>query len=363
MQRVCLSLLLCLGFSFSMAQTDHYIVSRQGTITLMPLYQNWSIKDGGHFSEFGTGLAVYLPVTRVMNFSLRAGQFNAGGDVSRLSGLTDIMAGFSYHWEPANIVFSCGLNVPSGKTNLTLDQFATSVLFSATIFNMQYPNFGQGVGINPGLTWVFPANDNLVLGLGASYQYKGKYVPREGMDQYTPGGELIITGGADVRLTEAQTLSGDFLFTHYGTDKIGSEKVFASGNAYSGNIQYRQFMRENELWILLRYRGKAKGEIATSGGLVPEPERIEPSRFEIQTQYKWSLNTRVSLRFLAEGRFYESTPATYSGASVFGFGILPALSLPSGLTFPARLKYQIGLQSGKSKFTGIEAGIGVGFSF
>jgi hypothetical protein len=49
--------------------------------------------------------------------------------------------------------------------------------------------------------------------------------------------------------------------------------------------------------------------------------------------------------------------------SVIGLGVLPAISLPSGLTFPARVKYQMGLQSGKSKFTGIEVGIGVGFLF
>jgi hypothetical protein len=219
------------------------------------------------------------------------------------------------------------------------------------------------VGINPGIAWVFPVDEGVVLGLGGSYQYKGKYTPRTGIDDYKPGDEILLTGGVDIRLTETSSFSTDLVFTMYGTDKIGDEEVFAAGNALSANIQYKQYFRENELWFFLRYRSKARNEVASATGLVTESERIEPNRFEFLAQYRVIFNSRFSTRFLGEVRIFEETGSEFSGAKLFGVGVAPVLTLPSGLNFPGRVKFQIGSEKGSQNITGIEVGIGVGYTF
>ena len=363
MRRYQILLVLFSSFSCVLAQGDPYIISRQGSVVIQPLYQSWSMKDGVKFSEFGTTLSLYVPISRSMNVSLRGGQASSGGDVPKLSGITDMQVGFGYHWESINTIVSCGVNLPSGHKELTQEEFETSVLFSNSIFNLQQPSFGQGFSLNPGIAWVYSVNDGVVLGLAGSFQYKGKYRPRSGMDDYDPGDELLLTGGVDLRLSESSSLSSDVVYTTYGADKIGGEKVFASGNAVSANVQYKQYVKENELGVFLRYRTKAKGEIASASGLVPEPERIEPSRFEFLTHYKINFSSRFSARVLGEARFYEKTAAAFSGANIFGIGVVPVLSLPSGLSFPARVKFQIGTQKDAKNITGVEIGAGIGFTF
>jgi len=269
----------------------------------------------------------------------------------------------NYYLEPANTVFSLGINAPTGKKELPHDQFTTSILFSHPLFNMQVPVWGQGLNLNPGVSWVFPANDNLVLGLAAAYQYRGKYKPIDGGGFYAPGGEITGSLGADYRLTDVASMSADFMLTSYGTDKYNDVQVFASGNSYWINLQYRQYFHENELQVSAGYRSTSKGKVAGVGGLVSEAERLEPGRFETYGEFKQVFNARFALSYLAEIRIYENTPEAYSGSKVFGVGAAPTLSLPSGLYFPAMLKVDFGNLKGGGSITGLDARIGVGHTF
>jgi hypothetical protein len=355
-----------MGWSSTLPQSDPYIVSRQASVAIQPLYQNWSAKDGNSsssFSEFGTTVSLYLPVGRNISLSLRGGQFNAGGDVTKVGGISDFQLGAGYHWEAMNAIVSCGINLPTGKRDLSPEEFQTSILCSSSLFNFQFPYFGQGFGLNPGIAWVFPISDAAVLGFGATYQYKGKYTPTQGIEDYKPGDEFLLTGGVDARMSELNTLSGDLTFIGYGVDKIGGEKVYASGNALSINVQDRQFLKENELWVFLRYRIQAKGEIGSAGGLTPEPERIEPGKFESVVQYRMNLSPRLTLRVFGEVRVFEKTPSPFSDATIFGIGALPTFTLQNGIFFPIRATVHFGSQGGGTRYTGIELGAGVGFAF
>ena len=346
------------------SQNEQYIISRQGSVIITPVYQSWTGKNAGYtFSEFSTILSAYVPLGRNASFSLGGGGATSGGDVTKLSGLTDVQLGFNYHLESINTVFSIGINAPTGKKELPHDQFVTSILFSHPLFNMQVPVWGQGLNVNPGLAWVFPVNDNLVLGLAAAYQYRGKYKPIEGSGFYAPGPEITGSLGADYKLNEVASLSADFMLTAYGTDKYNDAEVFASGNSYWFNLQYRQFFRENSLQVFAGYRSTSKGKVAGVGGLVSEAERLEPGRFEAQAQFRQVFNPRFSLTYLAEARIYENTAEAYSGSKVAGVGVGPTFSLPSGLFFPALVKVDFGNLKGGGSITGIDARIGIGYNF
>ncbi|MEW6511666.1 MAG: hypothetical protein AB1428_11995 [Bacteroidota bacterium] len=364
MQRIPLIVLLGLLAAGASAQTDQYIVSRQGSISLTPVYQSWSAKDAGtSFSQSSMMLSAYVPFGRSLSFSFRTGGAGSAGDVPDLSGLTDVQAGLTYYWEAVNTVFTLGVNAPTGKRELSRDQFLTSVLFSNSLFNLQVPVLGQGINLNPGVAWVFPVSDRVVLGLAGAFQYRGPYKPREGLDDYDPGEEFTGSAGIDFRMTETISVSADFVLTAYTADKFAGEKVYASGNAYWTNLQYKQYFREDELLVFLGYRTKSKGQTAGAGGLVDEQERIEPGRLDVLMQYRQVFGTRFSLAYLLDGHVYEMTPAAYAGAKIAGAGLAPTLTLSSGLFVPARVKFQFGKLKGGETITGIEAGLGIGYAF
>ncbi len=364
MQRSPILLMLCLLAAGASAQTDQYVISRQGTVTLFPVYQTWSAKDAGvSFSQSSATLSAYMPIGRSMSFSLRSGGAGSGGDVPALGGLSDLQAGWTYYWESVNTIFTFGVNAPTGKRELTHDQFLTSVLFSNSLFDLQVPVLGQGLNLNPGAAWVFPLREYLVLGVAAGYQYRGPYKPREGLDEYDPGDEITVSTGIDYRATETISLSMDFVFTAYSADKFAGSTVYASGNSYWVNLQYKQYFREDELNAFIGYRTKSKGQTAGAGGLVDEKERLEPGRLDISLQYRQAFSQRFALAYILDGRIFESTPSVYAGAKVVGVGVAPTMTFASGFFIPARVKVQFGSLKGGETITGVEAGLGVGFTF
>jgi hypothetical protein len=364
MQRSPLILSLCLLATGAWAQTDQYVISRQGSISVFPVYQRWSAKDAGvSFSQSAATLSAYIPMGRNMSLSLQSGGAGSGGDVPALNGLADLQAGWTYYWEPMNTIFTLGLNAPTGKRELTSDQFVTSLLFSSTLFELQVPVLGQGLNLNPGVAWVFPLRDYLMLGLAAAYQYRGPYKPRDGLDAYDPGDEVTVSTGVDYRATDVVALSFDFVFTSYAADKYAGSNAYASGNSYWINLQYSQYFREDELVVFAGYRTKSKGKTAGVNGLVDEKDRLEPGRLDVSASYKQLFNQRFSLTYLLEGRVFETTPASYAGAKVIGIGAAPVYAFASGVFIPASVKVQFGSLKGGEKIVGVEAGIGVGLLF
>jgi len=346
-----------------LSRTDDDIIRRQGFVSALPVYQTWTIKDGDRYSEFSSPVMLYVPLSRVSSVMLRGARANTGGDARSLSGFTDAQLGLTYHLEKYNVVFSLNVNVPSGINEFDQDEFGTSLVISNTLFNFQVPNFGQGFNVTPGFVWAIPVSNTLVLGLGASYQYRGSFKPLAELDDYDPGDEILLTGGFDVRMGETSTLSVDMIFTSYGRDKLGGDVVFGSGSKIVANVQFRKDLNLNELRVLARYRTLSKSDIAYGGILVPEQDKVAPNQFELLASYRARLRETLFINFLAEARFFEESPDLFSSVSLFAVGIAPEFSLSSDLTLPARLKLQAGSLKGGRSVLGVELGAGLRLSF
>ena len=148
-------LLLFISFisTATFAGNDNYIISQKGYIKLMPNFQMWSIESNYDISEISFPIMVYFPISRKFNLSLRSNQANIAGDVNTLSGLADTQLSCSYHLENAHLVFNVGLNLPSGKKELTVTEFQTSSQIAYSYFNFKVPGFGQGFNVSPGISW------------------------------------------------------------------------------------------------------------------------------------------------------------------------------------------------------------------
>lgn len=364
MKYIISSFILLFLISNIFATNDANIISQSRLIKIMPLYQTWTSDNMTLVSEISIPVFIYMPFGRNMSLSLRGGQATASGDfITNLSGLTDTQLSTSYHLESYNLVLNLGANLPSGKKELNFNEFNTSSFLSLNYFNFLTPNFGQGLNLSPGITWAYPLNDNFVLGLGVSYQMKGKFKPIEGMvADYKPGDEILFTGGIDIRMGEIINLSADLIYITYGSDEISNKEVFASGDMILANVQFRQYLNYNELLLFARYRSKGKNSLAVAGALVPEPQKTTPNQIEIIGNYRYRFTQNIYANVLAEGRFYLKTPV-FPGLQIFGFGATSEIKLFSGLTLSPRVKYLIGKFKTGSSITGLEGGLGLIYNF
>ncbi|MBN2410969.1 hypothetical protein JXQ31_04700 [candidate division KSB1 bacterium] len=359
-KKICVLLLL-----FNIARADDiFIISQNRFISFFPVAQYWSNDNGASFSEVSLPVSAYVPVNQSLGINFRTNQATVSGDgVTTLAGFTDSQIGFSYYMRSLGAVFNLGLNIPSGKKELTLDEYSTSYLISFNHFNLYSPNFGQGLNVSPGLNWAHQLSEKFVIGLAASYQYKGEFKPVDFITEaYKPGDEIILNAGLDFTINETSTLSADFIYTNYFSDKIEGEDVFASGDKFVGYLHYQNNMGFNHLSIIARFRSKAKNSIPVLGELVEEVEKSSPDQYELYGRYRLRTNNQTYLTFTGEIRIYDET-MVYSGVYLLGAGLLPQYKLSQVMTLNGQIKYLRGSYSTGQNLTGYEVGVGLQYNF
>ena len=358
--------ILFLALDNTSAQDEQSTGRRDDLIRLMPIYQRWSQGKGNEFAQFSVPVYVRLAFGRSLSLALRGSQATAsGGNVQKLSGVTDTQ--LSFFCSAANFIFNLGFNFPSGKRALTYDEFLTTSLLSLNHYNFQTPSYGQGFNVSPGFTWAWPLSEKFAVGLGASYQYKGKFKPLAFIDNYDPGDEILLTGGLDWRMGETAKFAVDVIFTLYGKDKIDTNVVFAAGNRFVTHAQFRQNFGYDEIFLFARYLSRGKNSLAVGGALLPEDKKSAPDQIEMIGHYFHRFNRGFASGILVEGRYFTKPAAvtllSSAGISIFGFGVTPEFSLAPGLRIPLRVKYLLGRTQNGQSISGLEAGAGMAVSF
>ncbi len=339
--------------------TDGDVISQRGSFRLMPLYQNWSL-DSMKVSEASVSLSMYQPVSRQAAITLRGAFGSASGDIASLSGATDLQLAGSYYLESANMMFSLGLGLPIGKKKLTTDEFITSILLASNTFRFNVSQFGTGFNITPGVVWALPVGDDVVLGLGATYQYRGTFQPLEDSGTFDPGDEISGTGGIELKLNETSSISADVVYTHIGKDLLEGDEIYISGDKILAAIQFKKYFEFNSLFVGATFRSKAKSEVALGKFLSP---RMEPDQLEILGGYTARFSDALSMQFLLEGRFFQETSIAFSGYNMIGVGVMPEFSVSQSVSIPLRLKFTSGKRKSNGTITGFEAGLGIAISY
>ncbi|MEO8168054.1 MAG: hypothetical protein ABI623_07400 [bacterium] len=344
-------------WSQTKADADADVVSQRGSLRLMPLYQNWSL-DSVKVSETSVLLSLYQPLSSRAAITLRGAFASANGDVTSLSGTTDLQVAGSYYVESAHMMFSLGLGIPVGKKNMKTDEFVTSILLANNTLRFNVSQFGTGFNVTPGVVWALPVSDDVVLGLGATYQYRGTFQPLEDLGTFDPGDEVSGTAGVELRLSETSSISADFVYTHIGKDLLDGDEIYVSGGKIFAAVQFRKYFEFNSLFIGATFRSKAKSEVALGKFLAP---RFEPNQAEILGVYTARLSDAFSLGFAVEGRFFQETSIPFSGFNLIGVGLMPEFSVSESVSIPLRVKFTSG--KGKGNITGFEAGVGISIGY
>ena len=366
-------LLFMLFTGLAFAQEEE-IVDPKLQVQLMPLFQDWSadsVGDVRDFSEISTALSAYIPISENASVSLWLAQANIRfGDedslnnksIRDLSGITDLQMGATYYLESFQTVASLKLNIPIGKKELNRREFDTSAIIANGLYRFQVPNLGQGFNVAPGLTWAHQVNNKVAIGLGTSYNYRGSYKALDVVDKFNPGDEFLLTGGFDVRVDDASTVTSDLIFMTYTRDKIGSEEIFAAGNRYIWTTQYHRYFDFNELQVVARFRSQGKSEVF----LLERQNNIIPTNFHLFANYAWLLNPAFTMGFFLEGRFYgkaSEAKVPFSDGKLFGFGFYPEVIVNERVRLPIRIKYMIADFKNNISLNGLDLGMGLELTF
>jgi hypothetical protein len=357
-------ILVCLIlFSSLLAENDPYIIKQKWYVVFLPTYQGWR-QNGNDISQISVPVYAYAPLSRSLGLTLRNNPASATGDnLADLKGFTDTQIGLSYHLEAANLVLHLGVGVPSGLRELTIEEFQTSVALSFDYFDFRAPNFGKGFTAAPGFSWAFPASEKVVLGLGASYLYNGKYQPIAEMPQdYDAGDEIQFTAGFDILFNPTTFFTGDVIYTLYEADKLGEQEVFESGDKFVANLQFQKFFAFNELLLQAIYRGRGKNSMLVNGELQLVDKTATPDQFGLFGLYRLRIHPKFYLGFIAEGRYFQETDL-YPALFLIGGGIAPEMTLSTTVKIISRFKFLGGQFENAGNLNGLEAGLGVRFGF
>lgn len=364
MKRILIVILSLLPVAGAGAQPGEFFLTAQRQpvqVSVSSLYQRYQ-DDAQLIEQVSFPLFVIVPIGSRLGLSVSAGGGAAGGTeaegeaLERLAGFADAQVGLSYHQRigGGSIVANLGANLPSGKRELSPQEFATSILLSQNFYDFRLPTMGQGFSIAPGFIVAFPVGERLAVGGGVAYQVKGAFTPiSTAAAEYDPGDELVLTGGLDVRLAETAALSADLSYTRYGADAFGGESYYEAGDRVMAILQYLSYQGFNELRVLARYSSRARGTLpSVGGGLVTEEQRTVPDQGRLSISYRRRTNRAMYLGLLVQGRFYDET-AAFSQKQLLDLGFLPELRITEEASLVTRFIYTLG------SFSGLEAGVGL----
>lgn len=364
MRNLVVSLTLVLAVTSAHAQLsmdfDQDVVSQRARLRVMPTYQGWTL-DRSSFSQASSVLTWYQPLSTEASLSLRSAYGAVSGDVTSLRGLTDVQVSGTYYLESADLVFNFGIGIPSGKKKLTFNEFLTSALLTSNTLRPRIPNFGTGLTLSPSIAWALPVSDELVVGLGALFLYRGEFSPLADTMRYDPGEEVSFTGGIDLQLGESASLSGDVIYSLYGTDKSSGTDLLTPGKKLLATVQFQQFFEADRLLFLLTFRTRAKAEFSN---LLPLfTVRTEPNQLELMGAYAAQFSKSFWVQFLLEGRFFQKNATPLSGFDLVGVGITPEFKLSETVSLPLQFKFVYGSSRGNGILRQLEAGLGVAISY
>lgn len=355
-----LFLIFLSGYSF--AQTKRS-ASGSFNMNISSLYENWSVNDSTELSEISSSLWMSYIIERNTRIALSTKYASVGGDIGSLSGFSDSQLLINHYFADRTFGFEGGVNIPSGKTKLSLDEFLTTTVISQSIFGLTTPSFGQGLNYFLGVTLAQPLSEYVVIGGALSYQIKSEYQPLDLVPvDYKPSNEISATGGIDIKLSEFSTLTGDVTGIFYSSDELNGIKVFTAGNRFIFNTIYRHYFGFDALSINLLYRLIALDKVEVLGNVL-DFEKINPNQFYSAVSYFQKISSQFSLNYNVFISLFEKNAGPYSGYTMLGVRLSPEFRISPNVAIPLIFKYSTASAGGKATLTNFDIGTGVKLVF
>jgi hypothetical protein len=293
-------------------------------VTFGGTQQQWTLQDSGTISQQSAPVSISVPLTnRVLLSIVNSGAITTF-DTSKVSSIVDTRLSLSYVFPGEKFWLTGGVSLPTGKTKLNVSQLQLASLISQTAFAYHVPTFGQGLNGNIAIVYAGTLTRRMVLGLGLSYFYKGKYEPVEAFSkfEYDAGDEFSLNLGYDfITYSKVGRISFDLTATYFLEDKLNGVTVFHSGPRFVGLVSYslKTGNLNHFLQLHVRYR--------------------LPNTF-----YSGSTATKYDVTTQFEGQYSLSMPLNewLQGTAIAGVKIFTADQIPIGGVPVITGKAQIG---------------------
>ena len=332
-----------------MAMTLLMILARDGyseeqnRLSIYYMYQNWKLDlpttgaqgtlaiDGSSPNDKKVGQGVFgLNATGVVSDRLHVGLSgtmanttsrleydNSADNIKQsLSSLNDTRLRITYTFGGAKGAGSLFFNLPTGKRELTADEYGLTTAIADVSRKFMVRRYGQGLDI--GVDWfVLSSWGRFGPNVGGGYLHRGKYRPlKSDVREYKYGDEIF--GSLGFRI-DGRPVGGSFGVTvrYYTKDKYDNKETFQAGVAtiISGAVTYSERF-DLTLGMSMLMRGKAK--IGSDSGQVLSDEVLKSGRSQVLAYANGSFPASEKLRVLGRLEFANVSANDYAkGKSEF----------------------------------------------
>lgn len=276
-----------------------------------------------------------------------------------LSSLNDTRLRLTYTFGGGKGAGSVFFNLPTGKRELTTDQYELTAQLADVSRKFLVRRYGQGLDI--GVDWfALPTWGSFGLNVGGGYLYRGKYRPlKVDTREYKYGDEIFGMIGFNL---DEHPVGGSLGVTvkYYTKDKYDNKETFQAGVAttINGAVTYSDGF-DLAFGTSVLMRGKAK--IRSSGEQVLSDEVLKSGRNEVLAYANGRFPASEKLRVLGRLELENVSANEYARGSLeflpksyyVGFGGGVAYALTDAFSASSLISYYTGKIDSDYGLTGL----------
>jgi hypothetical protein len=207
-----------------------------GELRVAPQFLQYRLKAPTNetVSQVAVPIFVSMPIgerfTVDVGTSYARSRVTADGGVSEVSGLTDTQVRGNLTLGSDFVVLTAGLNLPTGTSSVTPEQFTAAGLIGNDFLGFPISNMGTGFAVTGGVAVARPLGD-WNIGIGGAVRRSTAYEPFDFPGQtlrYQPGTEYRARVGVDRPVGVGRVALG-LTFSGFGKDDVGGS-VYNTGN-------------------------------------------------------------------------------------------------------------------------------------
>jgi len=377
-RKILIIFVLLAGLIFSHQPLEGQIIFGQPPSgDLKFIYQSWTITDSADvetkLTQWVVPVFAFVPVMDnweiIFSSSTAGTSLDTGGDSdSDLSGLNDTRITVYRSFLDDRFLFGLGLNLPTGKKALSVDEIGVSGMLTESFLNLPIKSYGEGVGLNieTGYAQTF---DIYTVGAGIGYTIKSKYEPLDGIDNYKPGNHLRIGAFGSLK-KENFNGRASLVFNIFAKDKLDDEPVFKDGNMIDAKLEFGYTHEKLSTLLGIRQIVRGKDDRVDGSGLETEIEKSHGPETRIFGQSIYQMRENYSLKVLLDFKrvgangYDEDHERAFGSSDYFGIGIGGGAVFAESFSGFAEFEYFTGsADDGTLDLSGWQLAIGMGATF
>ncbi|MCL4215046.1 MAG: hypothetical protein KJZ74_14140 [Gemmatimonadales bacterium] len=219
-------------------------------------------------SQSSIPIVIVLPFSERFTMDIATAFANSdfitnGGSVSKVSGLTDTQVRANFSVGSDLVVFTVGLNVPTGQYTISNDQLAVAGQVGNDFLGYPVPSMGNGFAGTGGIAFA-RAMGSWNLGAGASFRKSAEFSAFEqpsGDFRFAPADEIRLRLGLDRPVGDGEVALG-VSYSAFGED-VADTTTYSSGDRITvtgtWSFPVRNASAFISAWNLFRLAGQQYG--------------------------------------------------------------------------------------------------------